>query len=211
MRWSVGVIVWAGSLAALSACSGDHTTAPTVPSYGLATVQLTAGPQLPDSVRAINLFVVRIDIRPTVADSAAAATGAADDSATIGGWTTVAEPNVVLNLGALLQGQVTTLGQGVVSAGPYLGLRLVIDPSRSNVTLTNGVVLTAQSNPGVSLPNVDRYGMPVQLLQPVDIAAQGQLTIAVDFDAVESFVARGSSVSLAGMMFTPAVRATVGD
>jgi hypothetical protein len=59
------------------------------------------------------------------------------------------------------------------------------------------------------LPNIDRYGMPVQLLQPVVMTQAGQVTLSVDFDAIESFVARGTSVSLAGMNFTPVLRATV--
>ena len=63
-----------------------------------------------------------------------AARGATDDSASPGGWTTLATPNQSVNLLAYQAGAALPLGSKSIVAGSYLGFRLVIDGTRSSVT-----------------------------------------------------------------------------
>lgn len=195
----VGVLV--------AACAGDSTTGA---GSGTIAVQLTdAPPAITDSLGSVNVFVVRVDGRIAAADSAAAAAGAPDDSAGTGGWITLATPNAVVNLLAYQNGAALPLGNATLAAGSYSGFRLVIDPTKSSVTLANGTTLTGTSNPGVMFPSASRSGIKIVLTQPVTVVAHDTTTMLVDFMVDSSFVVRGSSISQNGLLFKPVVHATV--
>lgn len=192
--------------ALVAACSADKTTAT---GTGTMAVQLTDAPFPTDSVSAVNVFVVRVDGRVAAADSAAAATGAPDDSASAGGWTTLATPNAVVNLLAYQNGAALPLGDVTLAAGNYAGFRLVIDPTQSSVVLKNGTTLTGTSSPGIMFPSASRSGIKIVLAQPVTVIAHDTTTVLVDFMVDSSFVVRGSSIAQNGLLFTPVIHATV--
>jgi len=195
-----------GTLALLAACGSSDSTAP---AYGTLKVQLTDAPFSVDSISKVDIFVVRVDGRIADVDSATAAKGATSDSASINGWKTLATPNVSVNLLSYQNGQTLALGQASVPAGSYQGFRLVIDPSKSSITLKNGIVFTSTSTPSASFPSGATSGIKIQLTSPVVVAANGTTTMVVDFDVANSFVLRGNSLALNGLLFKPVIRATV--
>jgi hypothetical protein len=199
----------AGLLAAtvLFAACGSTATTPAVD--GTMAMQLTDAPFATDSVKSVDVFVVRVDARNSDADSTAAAKGAPDDSASSDGWVTIARPNESVNLLAYQGGVVLAIGQTTVPPGTYLGFRLVIDATRSSVTLKNGTVLSATSTPSITFPSAARSGIKIVLAQPVTISANATTTVLVDFMLLNSFVMRGNSISQNGLLFTPVVHASV--
>jgi len=206
-------LVRGAAVAAVAAACGGVTligacTTATAVRNGTLVLQLTDAPFSVDSVSRVDVFVVRVDGRQSDADSAAAATGAPDDSASTGGWTTLASPDQSINLLALQDGNTFALGQTTLAAGTYRGFRLVIDPSRSSLTLKNGIVLSGTSTPNVSFPSASRSGIKIVLTEPVTIAADGTTTMVIDFDVANSFVLRGASLSQNGLLFKPVIRGT---
>jgi hypothetical protein len=176
---------------------------------GTLAVQLTDAPFVVDSVLSVDIFVVRVDARLADVDSTNAARGATDDSASTGGWATIATPNRHVNLLAFQNGVFLALGSTNVSAGSYLGFRLVIDPSKSSVTLRNGLVLSGTSTPNVSFPSAARSGIKIQLTQPMVVSANDTTTVLIDFDVANSFVLRGNTLSQQGLLFKPVLRGTI--
>lgn len=200
--WSVTAA--AGILAVLAACNST-----TAPANGTLAVQLTDAPFSVDSVSRVDIFVVRVDGRIADVDSATAAKGASSDSASINGWKALATPNLSVNLLSYQNGQTLALGQASVPSGSYRGFRLVIDPSKSSITLKNGIVMTGTSTPSASFPSGATSGIKILVATPVVVSANGTTTIVVDFDVANSFVLRGNSLSLNGLLFKPVIRATV--
>ena len=195
-----------GTLAVIGACSSGGSS--TAPGNGTIVVQLTDAPFAFDSVKSVDVFVLRVDGKQADDDSTDAAKGAGDDSSSIDGWTTLATPNKSINLLALQNGVTLTIGQLGLPAGTYRGFRLVIDPSRSSITLKSGQVLTSTSTPSVSFPSGSHSGIKVELTQPVTVSTNGTVTLVVDLDLANSFVLRGNSLSLNGLIFKPVVRGT---
>ena len=206
-RKSAAMLVAASFIAVLAACSSNSSS--TAPGAGVIAVQLTDAPFSTDSVASVNIFVVRVDGRLAIADSSAAATGAGSDSASMGGWKTLASPGASVNLLAYQNGTVLGLGQASVTAGSYQGFRLVIDPSRSNVTLKNGLVLTGTSTPNVMFPSGSTSGLKIALSAPILVKSNDTTTMVVDFKVADSFVLRGNSISQNGLLFKPVITATV--
>lgn len=203
---TIGIVAVMATASLAAACSGTATTAV---GNGTMAVQLTDAPFLVDSVKSVDVFVVRVDARVSDADSATAAKGATDDSASTGGWITLAKPSQSVNLLAYQNGAALPLGSASVAAGSYQGFRLIIDPTRSSLTLKNGTVLTSTSTPSVTFPSASRSGIKIVLSQPVTVTANQTTTVLVDFMVGNSFVMRGNSISLNGLIFTPVIRATV--
>lgn len=199
----LAVLATAGVLAA--ACGNSTTEA----GRGTLAVQLTDAPFPTDSVLRVDVYVVRVDARMSDTDSAAAAKGVADDSANTGGWTTLTRPNQIVNLLAYQNGAYLPLGNAGVAAGNYAGFRLVIDPSKSSLTLKNGAVLTSTSTPNVSFPSASRSGIKINFQTPVVVAANDTTTVLVDFMVNDSFVMRGNSISQNGLLFKPVIKGTV--
>jgi len=190
----------------LGACSSSATTAA---GRGTLAVQLTDAPFPTDSVQRVDIFVMRVDARLADADSAMAAKGATDDSAGTGGWTTIATPNVSINLMAYQNGLTLPMGSAQLPAGNYQGFRLVIDPTRSSLTLKGGMMMTGMSTPSVMFPSASRSGIKIVLMQPMVVTADQTTTMLVDFMVGNSFVMRGNSISQNGLLFKPVIQASV--
>jgi hypothetical protein len=201
---SVAAAFCAGTLVA--ACSSDKTTSS---GNGAMAVQLTDAPFPIDSLSSVDVFVVRVDARQASADSTSAAQGAADDSASMGGWTTLATPKAKVNLLAYQNGSTLPLGTAGMAAGSYAGFRLVIDPSQSSVTLKNGTVLSGTSTPGIMFPSGSRSGIKINLSSPITVIAKDTTTVLIDFRVDSSFVIRGSTIMQNGLLFKPVIQATM--
>jgi hypothetical protein len=176
---------------------------------GSLIVRLTDAPFLTDSVKSVDIFVVRVDGRVDAADDAAADQNA--DNGSADGWHTLATPNASYNLLALQNGASTTLGTGSLTAGTYNGFRFIIDPTKSSVTLKNGKVLTGTSSPSVTFPSASRSGIKINLSAPVKIVGGGTTTLLVDFNVNNSFVQRGNSIEQNGLLFKPVINASIVD
>ncbi len=191
----------------IGACGGSDT-APK--GTGTLVVQLTDAPFPTDSVKSVDIFVVRVDGRVEDVDDASADTHVATETESEGdGWKTLATPNASINLLELQNGVVSTVGEAKIDAASYRGFRLVIDPSKSSVTLKNGQVLTNTSSPSVMFPSASRSGIKIALASPVVVGEDGKTTMVVDFDVAGSFVMRGNSLAQNGLLFKPVIRATV--
>lgn len=189
------------------ACGGTNT-APR--GLGTLVVQLTDAPFPVDSVKSVDIFVVRVDGRTEEVDEATADQHVATEAESENdGWKTLATPNASINLLALQNGVVSTVGEAKIAAASYRGFRLVIDPSKSSVTLKNNQVLTSTSSPSVAFPSASRSGLKIVLAAPVVVGEDGKTTMVVDFDVGNSFVMRGNSLSQNGLLFKPVIKATV--
>ncbi|MFA6167109.1 MAG: DUF4382 domain-containing protein [Gemmatimonadaceae bacterium] len=194
------VIALAASVAYVAAC-GDS---PTAAGRGTLAVRLTDAPFPTDSVSSVDIFVVRVDGRLADTDSAAAE----QDSAGTNGWTTLATPNISVNLLAYQNGASLPLGTATLTEGSYHGFRLIIDPSKSSVTLKNGMVLSGTSAPNITFPSGSRTGIKIVLTKAVEVLASDTTTMLVDFDVANSFVLRGNTILQNGLLFKPVVKAT---
>jgi hypothetical protein len=192
--------------ALVTGCS-DGATGPS--SVGTLLIRLTDAPFLSDSVQSVDIYVVRVDARQADVDDAGADSNLDDNTSANGGWKTVATPNASINLLSLQNGVATTLGQANLDAGTYNGFRLVIDPSKSSVTLKGGQVLNGGTTPGVAFPSASRSGIKIVVDKPVQIVGGTTTALIVDFDVENSFVMRGNSITKNGLLFKPVVKATV--
>jgi hypothetical protein len=207
------VLAAIGALVALSApvaCSSSDSDATGISSNsGTVVVHLTDAPFSSDSVRSVDIFVVRVDARASEADSATVDHALSGDSASTSGWKTLAAPNASFDLLSLRNGITATLGQATLPVGVYSGLRLIIDPSKSSVTLKNGTKLTNTSSPNVTFPSAAQSGIKVVLSQPVQVIGGGTTSLLIDFDVNNSFVQRGNTIDKNGLLFKPVIKATI--
>lgn len=203
----VASLVMIGCAGVALACASD--TGVTAQGRGTLQVHLTDAPFPTDSVSRVDVFVVRVDAKQAESDSAEAARGAGDDSASVGGWVTLATPKQKVELLALRNGVSTMIGSSSVAAGSYRSFRLIIDPAQSSVTLKNGLVLTSTSSPSIQFPSAARSGIKVNLDKPIAVAAGDTTPVLVDFDVAQSFVMRGNSLAQHGLTFKPVVRGTL--
>jgi len=176
---------------------------------GRVVVKLTDAPFLSDSVASVDVFVVRVDGRIGATDDAEANTDVEDGSAS--GWHTLASPNALYNLLSLQNGATATLGSATLTAGSYNGLRLIIDPNQSSITLKNGKKLTNTSSPSVTFPSASRSGLKILLSKPLTVVGGTTTNLLVDFDVNDSFVMRGNSIEQNGLLFKPVIRGSVTD
>ena len=199
----------AGALAVATfslACSSADSTSP---NSGTMVVKLTDAPFLVDSLRSVDIYVVRVEGRLSSTDSAEADSNLENGSA--GGWTTLASPNAAFNLLSLQNGVSATLGSTSLAAGTYSGFRFIIDPSKSSVTLKNGMVLSGTSSPNITFPSASRSGIKIIPSEPVRIVGGATTTLLVDFDVNNSFVMRGNNIAKNGLLFKPVIKATIVD
>ena len=178
------------SLAACSDSSGTGT--------GLLSVRLTDAPFPFSNVASVDVFVVRVDARKDEPTDAAAS-----DESNQAGWTTIATPNVSINLLDLGGGKTTNLGATTLATGTYNGFRLIIDPSKSSITLTDGTM------PAIQFPSAGHTGIKINLDKPISLTENGSV-MTLDFDIGRSFVMRGNNAS-AGFNFKPVIRAVAED
>ena len=178
----------------VAACGSDSTGAGT----GLLTVRMTDAPFPFSDVARVDVFVVRVDARtaePTDAE-------ASDESST-NGWTTVATPNTSINLLDLGDGKTTNLGATTLATGTYTGFRLIIDPSKSSITLKDG------TQPAIQFPSAGHSGIKINLDTPIQLTENGSV-MTLDFDVGRSFVMRGNNARN-GFNFKPVIRAVAED
>ena len=206
------IVAWTSASLAVAAlavaCSSDSTL-PSLTNGGTLVVKLSDAPFLTDSVQSVDVFVVEVDGRTTATDDNDA--NANLDNASVGGWTVLATPNQSYNLLALRNGASATLGSGGLAAGSYSGFRLIIDQSKSSVTLKNGTVLNGGSTPGIKFPSAAKSGLKINLSKPAVIVGGATTTLLVDFDVNDSFVLRGNTIMQNGLLFKPVINATIID
>ncbi|MHB1863829.1 MAG: DUF4382 domain-containing protein [Gemmatimonadaceae bacterium] len=205
-RCALGLATLTVAAACSSSTSGSGMTNP---QYGAVKMALTDAPFSTDSVRSVNVFVVRVDGRMAAADSTAADSATSGDSASAGGWTTLSSPNAAVDLLAYQNGTTLPLGTARLAAGSYSGFRMIIDPTRSNVVLSNGDTLTGTSSPGIMFPSGSRSGIKINLASPLTVIAGDTTSMLLDFNVANSFVVRGSSILQLGLLFTPVIQATI--
>lgn len=177
------------STVALAACSDSSGTG-----TGLLRVRLTDAPFPFSEVARVDVYVVRVDARKAPTTEAATA-----DETNHEGWTTVATPNALVNLLDLRNGKTLALGETPLPLGSYNGFRLILDTSKSSITLADG------STPPISFPSAGQSGLKVKLDEPVEVT-EGGSTLILDFDVGRSFVMRGNSAAN-GFNFKPVIRA----
>ena len=177
----------------VAACSDSSGTG-----TGLLTVRMTDAPFPFSDVARVDVFVVRVDARraePTDAE--------ASDGSNQNGWTTVATPNVSINLLDLGDGKTTNLGATTLATGTYNGFRLIIDPSKSSITLADG------TKPAIMFPSAGQSGIKINLDKPIGLTENGSV-MTLDFDIGRSFVMRGNDARN-GFNFRPVIRAVAED
>ena len=178
----------------IAACNSDSTGA----GNGLLTVRMTDAPFPFSDVARVDVFVVRVDARssePTDAE--------ATDETNTNGWTTVATPNASINLLDLGDGKTTNLGATTLATGTYNGFRLIIDPSKSSLTLKDG------TQPAIKFPSAGHSGIKVNLSAPIQLTENGSV-MTLDFDVGSSFVMRANDARN-GFIFKPVIRAVAED
>ena len=181
------------STLALAGCSDSSGTG-----TGLLTVRLTDAPFPFSEVARVDVYVVRVDAR-----KAEPTDDEASDETDRGGWTTIATPNVLVNLLDLSNGTTTNLGATTLPTGTYNGFRLVIDPSKSSMTLKDG------TQPAIQFPSAAHSGIKIKLDEPIELTENGSV-MTLDFDIGRSFVMRGNEARN-GFNFRPVVRAVAQD
>lgn len=196
-----------------AACAGDSITGSKLRTgQGMLAVRLTDAPLPIDSVKEVNIFVERIDARRMETDSEHVnddldhdSTGddhAADSSRHAEGseegehsdsteWVTIATPNQTFNLLALRNGVTAMLGASPVDTGHFKSIRLIIDPSKSNIVLKDGTVLTTTSTPSIEFENRGRHGLLVELDHSVEVGEGTTTTLTLDLKLDQSLTLRG--------------------
>jgi hypothetical protein len=177
----------------VAACSDSSGTG-----TGLLTVRLTDAPFPFSDVARVDVFVVRVDAR-----SAEPTDPQATDASNQDGWTTVATPNASINLLDLGDGKTTNLGATTLVTGTYNGFRLIIDPSKSSITLTDG------TTPAIMFPSAGQSGIKINLDKPIELTENGSV-MTLDFNIGSSFVMRGNNARN-GFIFKPVIRAVAED
>jgi hypothetical protein len=184
----------AAALAGLLVVGCDSTS--TGNDMGTVNVFMTDAPMSLDSVKSVDIFVTRIDGKTEDTDSAEAS---ADSTR---GWVTLVSPAKSIDLLTLRNGATANLGSTALPGGIYRSFRLIIDPSQSSITLMNG------TKPDIMWPSAGKTGIKVMLDAPFNVV-DGTTNLLIDFDAGNSFVMRGNSISQNGLLFKPVIRATV--
>jgi hypothetical protein len=146
----------------------------------------------------VDVFVSRVDARKSEPTEDEAA-----DESDQTEWTTVATPGAMVNLLDLADGKTLNLGAATLPTGTYNGFRLIIDPTRSSMTLADG------THPDIKFPGAGHSGIKVRLDQPISLTENGSV-MTLDFDVGRSFVMRGNNARN-GFIFRPVVRAVAQD
>src|SRR4029079_10592970 len=110
-------------------------------------------------------------------------------------------PATSINLLTLTNGATANLGTTALPVGIYKSFRLIIDPSKSSVTLNDN------TKPDVTWPSAGKNGIKIILDSPFNVST-GTTNLLIDFDAGQSFVLRGNSIHKNGLVFKPVIHAT---
>ena len=175
------------------------------PALGATEVPLAEG-----SLKSVDIFVVRIDAKRTESSDEEAAEDTEASESAQGGWVTVAEPNAVIDLMQIADGSASVLGDAEVAAGPYRSFRLIVDPTKSSVTLNDeaSTVIGGESVIGLKLPSAAKTGIKVRLTGgAVEVEDGEETTLLVKFDVMKSFVMLGATIEQNGLLFKPVIHA----
>lgn len=198
---------------AATACTTEKVTGPR-PGQGMMVARLTDAPAPLDSIKEVNLFVVRVDARRAeVHDSADVDADLdiehrfADDShdaehADSAQWVTIATPDRAFNLLTLQGGVTAFLGATAADTGHFKAIRLVIDPARSSIVLLDGTVLSMTTNPPVEFENRGRHGLLVEFDNDVTVHEGETTTLTLDIRLESSLSLRGRTIR-DGFTFRP--------
>lgn len=206
----------AAALLVAAACAGDGVTGTRMRAgQGMLAVKLTDAPIPLDSLKEVNVFVVRIDARRAHTDSAEV-----DDSLEVEhyesdddhdgkgcdstAWVTIATPDRAYNLLALRNGVTAFLGASPVDTGHFKAVRLIIDPARSNIVLLDGTVLTMTSTPPVEFERRGKHGLFVELKDELEVHEGSTTTLTLDLKLDQSLTLRGRTIR-DGFFFRPVV------
>lgn len=176
---------------ALVSC-GDGGSSP--PRQARVRVLLTDAPFPYAEVARVDIHVVKVS----------ASIGAPGPDA----GTTIVAPDRAYELVELKNGRTVDLGEGILRAGSYDHVTLTIDVERSSITLSNGVVLTGTTLPGIrwaTPPGTRQITINAQLAAPIDI--QGETSLVIDFDLAHSFLPTDGFTASSGFDFAHGVRA----
>jgi hypothetical protein len=188
------------------------TNASVAASVANALASVEGEAPLPEgSVKSVDIFIVRVDAKRQAATDEEAAEDTEESDAEKGGWVTIAEPNVLFDLMKLSDGTNTLLGDAEVAAGGYRGFRLIIDPSKSSVTLNDAsnTVIGGESITGLKFPSAAKTGIKIQLSGgALEVEDGEETTLVVKFDVTKSFVMRGSTIEQNGLLFKPVIHGT---
>jgi hypothetical protein len=215
----VSILIAVGAVA-IWACADNAVTAARVqPGQGTIAVQLIDDPSALDSIASVNIFVVRVDARVKVADTVAADSGVDGDGdfddrgrnwdhdrADSTAWVTIASPNKLINILELQNGDTALLDSAVLDTIKFHSMRIIIDPSQSNVTLKSGTVLTSTSTPSVDFFSRGRFGILVDLDSDVVVKPGTTTTVTLDFRLGDSIALRGHSIGQDGLVIRAVVR-----
>jgi len=219
---TVRVALPALTLFGMAACSDSGSGRGTVgvrltnASVGASVVSevaaaLTETPLPAESVKSIDIFVVRVDVKREEPSEEAAAEATEESASEQAGWVTIAEPNALFDLMTLAGGTNTFLGDAEVAVGSYRGFRLIIDPAKSSVTLNDeaNTVIGGESITGLKFPSAAQTGIKIKLSGGPVIVEDGETsTLVVKFDVSRSFVMLGSSIEQNGLLFKPVIHGT---
>lgn len=211
-RILLGTIAVAGVWAV--ACSADHVTGMGA-GRGQLAVQLKDAPVPFDSVKEVDIWVVRVDARRANMSILADIDKDIDTphmeendedhalrDSTL--WVTIAKPDSALNLLKLQGGITAFLGATAIDTGHFKAIRMVIDPAKSKVVLKDGTVLTMQSTPPIEFEQRGRHGLFVEFDNDVDVEDGATTTITLDFRLGDSITLKGRTVR-DGLVFRPVV------
>lgn len=193
----IGIRTFALLAAAGVLAAACDSTSSTGSGMGTVNVLMTDAPLSLDSVKSVDVYVVRIDGKLAETDSAENA----NENDSTGGWRTLVSPGKSINLLTLTNGVTANLGATALPVGIYRSFRLIIDPTKSSVTMTNNQTVD------VVWPSAGKSGIKIMLDSPFNVAT-GTTNLLIDFDASQSFVMRGNSLSKNGLLFKPVIRAT---
>ena len=163
---------------ALAACGGGGGSSGGGTPTGTVNVQMTDAPSCGFDHVYVTVSEVRINASSSAGDN---------DS----GWTniTLATPQKV-DLLALTNGTMATLGQATLPAGQYQQVRLVLAQNQGN-TVANSVVVSGTTNEqALATPSATQSGL--KIIRPFDVAANSTVDLVLDFNACKSVVQQGN-------------------
>ena len=154
---------------------------------GRTSVYITDSPFPYQAIARVDVHVVRLEAS-TNSDTLPGSSGPE--------WVTLVEPRRTVNLLEYQRGATTLLGDVALPAGRYNSLKLVIDPSRSSITGTDG-----RDWPVNWYTESTELAVYAFVYDPLTVSSAGA-RIVIDFDVGRSFRQIGD-----GFVFTPWLRA----
>lgn len=158
-----------GLLLAGTACYEEDVTGTL--SGATTNVLLTDAPFPFDSVASVNIYVVSI----------AASTSSDTSGPSAQQWVTITAPRRRFDLLELQQGKTELVGAGLIPAGAYRAVRMVIDTDSSDIVLNDGREAT------VHWPVAGELVLNALVESPVAVPDAGA-DIVIDFDVGRSFL-----------------------